>query len=151
MDNNINGFGLCKLYGAREVAIAVGATPKALEQFLAPNGHGASLGGAINPGTGRKRMITGAGVLMVACVYRLSSVGFPQRFSVQLFGVLRDAFCAGKMPDEETVLSLSVIDEVLLHCWQKGEIISLADVGWTINCGQVARDAIWRLDGLHHG
>ncbi|WP_309668302.1 hypothetical protein [Tabrizicola sp.] len=68
-----------------EVCKITGATPKALEHFLNPaRGLVRLMGDWVNPGTGKRRIFTGAQVLQIAAAYTMNHIGFPQRWSIGL-------------------------------------------------------------------
>ncbi len=68
-----------------EVCKMTGATPKALEHFLNPSrGLVRLMGDWVNPGTGKRRIFTGAQVLQIAAAYVMKDIGFPQRWSIGL-------------------------------------------------------------------
>ena len=68
-----------------EVCKITGTTPKALEHFLNPaRGLVRLMGDWVNPGTGKRRIFTGAQVLQIAAAYTMNHIGFPQRWSIGL-------------------------------------------------------------------
>lgn len=68
-----------------EVCTITGATAKALEHFLNPaRGMVRLMGDWVNPGTGKRRIFTGAQVLTIAAAYAMKDIGFPQRWSIPL-------------------------------------------------------------------
>jgi hypothetical protein len=67
---------------ASDVCKITGITPKALEHFVSPKRDLVRLVGPhVNPGKGRRRIFSGGQVLMIAAVYAMTSIGFPQRWT----------------------------------------------------------------------
>lgn len=68
-----------------DVCKIAGTTPKALEHFLNPQrGLVRLVGPHANPGTGRRRLLTGSEVLAVKTAYVMNRLGFPQRWSISM-------------------------------------------------------------------
>lgn len=73
-----------------DVCKITGATPKAIEHLLSTKRNVLRLDGPYaNPGTGRRRVFTGGQVLMIAVVFHMSRIGFPQRHSQTLAEMVR--------------------------------------------------------------